>query len=63
MPEGLPRMAMSNRQTKQIEWIADVIRRSGIGTRTQREAIIQRIIDAANERAEQNVPHRNITRL
>lgn len=42
---------MSNRQAKQIEWIAEVIRKSGIATKTQREAIIVRIKDAANERA------------
>lgn len=42
---------LSKRQTKRIEWIAAIIRKSGIGTKTQREAIVQRIIDAANERA------------
>lgn len=56
-------MAISNRQHKRIEWVADIIRRSGIATKIQREAIIQRIIDAANEQSEtkQSIPHRNIT--
>jgi len=37
-----------------LEWIKDVIRRSGIATKVQREAICQRIQDRFIERTEEN---------
>lgn len=35
---------------KEIEWIADVILHSGIGTMQQRIAMVQRVLDANEER-------------
>lgn len=43
-----------------IDWVAQIILSSGIGTKTQRQAIVQRVYDAYHERGgrELSVPER-----